>query len=76
MAEGFGLFEPSEFRRFLRIAKGSLTETHNHLHDAKDRGYIDAATHDRLARLAGRSAKATVRLMSYLESRTRRRRTP
>jgi hypothetical protein len=30
-AEGFGRYYPAEFRRFLAIARGSLTETQNHL---------------------------------------------
>ncbi len=68
MAEGFALYMPSEFRRFLRIAHGSLEETHNHLRDARDRGYLTVDEHERLARWAGRAAKATVRLMAYLRT--------
>jgi four helix bundle protein len=75
IAEGFGRFEPAEFRRFLRIARGSLIETHNHLRDGYDRKYFDQETHERLSRLAARATKATTRLMLYLES-VRRRRTP
>ena len=66
IAEGFGRFEPTEFRRFLRIARGSLTETHNHLRDGRDRRYITATKHAQLSRLAGRAAAATSRLMAYL----------
>jgi four helix bundle protein len=29
MAEGFGRFLPAQFANFLRIARGSLMETHN-----------------------------------------------
>jgi four helix bundle protein len=68
IAEGFGRFEPAEFRRFLRIARGSLTETHNHLRDGRDRGYLTDAKHEELSRLAARAAGATTRLMAYLHS--------
>ena len=66
IAEGFGRFAPAEFRRFLRIARGSLTETHNHLREGRDRGYIPAARHEELSRLAARASGATTRLMAYL----------
>ena len=68
IAEGFGRFRPAEFARFLDFARGSLTETHNSLHDGRDRGYFTPADCDRLSRLAGRAAKATTRLMLYLKS--------
>jgi hypothetical protein len=57
-----------EFRRFLRIARGSLTETHNHLRDGRDRGYLTDAKHEELSRLTARAAGATTRLMVYLHS--------
>jgi four helix bundle protein len=68
IAEGFGRFSPAEFRRFLRIARGSLTETHNHLRDGHDRKYFDDETYERLSKLTARAAKATGRLMNYLET--------
>jgi four helix bundle protein len=66
IAEGFGRFEPREFRRFLRIARGSLIETHNHLREGRDRGYLSIAQHGQLSSLATRAAGATSRLMAYL----------
>ena len=33
IAEGFGRFGDAEFAWFLRVARGSLTETHNSLRD-------------------------------------------
>ena len=40
IAEGFGRFSPREFARFLRIARGSLLETRNHVLKAKANGYV------------------------------------
>jgi len=66
IAEGFGRFEPIEFRRFLRIARGSLAETHNQLRDGRDRGYFSTSKHEELAHLANRAGSATTKLMIYL----------
>ena len=68
IAEGFGRYRPAEFARFLEIARGSLTETHNHLRDGRERGYFTAHDHSRLALLTGRTAIATTRLIRYLRS--------
>jgi four helix bundle protein len=40
IAEGHGRFHHQQNIQFCRIAKGSLTETHNHLTDALDCEYI------------------------------------
>jgi four helix bundle protein len=40
IAEGFGRFNPSDFGRFLVLARASLMESQNHLRDAVDRGHI------------------------------------
>jgi four helix bundle protein len=67
-AEGFGRYYPMEFRRFLRIAAGSLHETKNHLTEALERGYLTSVEHLRLKRLTLRALKATVRLADYLRT--------
>lgn len=72
IAEGFARFRPAEFARFLEIARGSLTETHHHLRDGRDRGYFTDADHDRLSLLAGRAAIATTRLLRYLRGAGKR----
>ena len=66
IAEGFGRYYPREFARFLRIAAGSLNETKNHLHEARDRHYLTESDHERLVRLCLRALKATGRLTRYL----------
>jgi four helix bundle protein len=71
IAEGFGRFAPREFARFLVIARGSLTETHNHLREARARGYIDDVDCERLSGLAVRASIATMRLIRYLRSQRR-----
>ena len=68
IAEGFGRGGDAEFAAFLRIARGSLTETHNSLRDGRDRGYFTDVQTDTLQFLAGRAAKAASGLIRYLES--------
>ena len=72
IAEGFGRYRPGEFARFLDIARGSLTETHNSLRDGHDRGYFTAVDTDRMQLLAGRAAKAITGLIRYLRACVRK----
>ena len=58
IAEGFGRFADGEFAWFLRVARGSLMETHNSLRDGQDRGYFTSSDCIRLQRLALRAVKA------------------
>lgn len=67
IAEGFGRFADSEFAWFLRVARGSLMETHNTLRDGQDRGYFASTECIRLQRLALRAIKAASGLICYLE---------
>ena len=69
IAEGHARgFKHKEFARFLRIAKGSLSEVINHVRDAEDQGLITADERVSSERLAKRSIKALNRLLEYLES--------
>ena len=40
IAEGFGRYNPGEFRNFLSIASGSTSEVKSQLHLAADLGYV------------------------------------
>lgn len=68
VAEGFGLFQPRQFARHLRIARGSLAETKNHLHDGQTREYFNEADTIRLLKLTARTSIAVTRLLKYLDS--------
>ena len=68
VAEGFGLFQPRQFAKHLRVARGSLAETKNHLEDGRTRKYFNEADTVRLLKLAARTAIALTRLLKYLDS--------
>ena len=68
MAEGFGRYWPREHARFLRIAKASLMETHNSARAGFKKGYFTSPDTERMQRLCGRSGKAALGLIKYLES--------
>jgi four helix bundle protein len=68
IAEGFARFEGPEFAQFLRVAIGSLSETRNHLMDARHRGYISEAEWNSCDVLARRAIGATNGLRAYLLS--------
>jgi four helix bundle protein len=74
IAEGFGRETHREFAHFLAIARGSLTETANHLQDALECGYLGPKEYERLTGLAHSALKTTTRLQSYLYRTPDRRR--
>ncbi len=41
IAEGYGRYNYQETTQFIRQARGSLSETYDHLHTALDEGYIN-----------------------------------
>ena len=71
IAEGFGRFRPTEFARFLEIARGSLMETQSSLLDGRDRGYFEPSRCSRLWNLAGAALRATTGLMLQQRARAR-----
>ena len=48
IAEGFGRYHHQENIQFCRIARGSLTEVHDHLNIALDEKFIDVKVHRKL----------------------------
>jgi len=68
LAEGFERYFHGEFAYFTSIAKGSLGETINHLHDGRARGYLEPDDHQRLHDLAVRTRKAVSGLLKHLLS--------
>ena len=68
IAEGFAYYRHKESAQFARVAKGSLTETDNHLGDGVDRGHWTAQTCDPSRRLASRAIGATTEWLKYLSA--------
>jgi four helix bundle protein len=68
IAEGFAYFKPKQFAKYLRVARGSLAETRNHLLDGRSNGYFDQEDAARMLRLCSRATIATTRLLEYVES--------
>ena len=67
IAEGFGRYRPAEFARFVRIARGSLTETKDHLDAGLERGYCSSSEHGNMNQLVNRALGASTRLVRYLD---------
>ena len=61
IAEGWGRYYPVQNAPYVRIAKGSLEETVNHLFHGKRRKYFAPADFDKAFRLADRALGATTR---------------
>jgi len=64
IAEGFARYDPPEFAQFLKIAKGSLGETQNHLR--KQQKYFSEEEFTDVWRLTCRAVRAANRLHAYL----------
>jgi four helix bundle protein len=70
-AEGFGYFEPSQFAKYLRIARASAMETRNHLLECG--AFFPAGDVARMLELTRRTLAALAGLIRYLDSCDRRR---
>ncbi len=68
LSEAFAYYRHKEAARFARIAKASLTETHNHLADGVDRQHWTADRCKPARTLADRALGATTRWLAYLSS--------
>jgi four helix bundle protein len=68
IAEGFGRYSPTEFLRFLVIARGSLTEIQSHLAAALSRKYVTQEDFDRVNPLSCRALGAITGLQKYLRT--------
>ena len=68
ISEGWGRYFPNQNAPYVRIAKGSLEETVNHLMKGKRRKYFAADDFNKAFRLAKRALGATTRYLLYLES--------
>jgi four helix bundle protein len=68
LAEAFACYRHKESARYARIAKASLTETHNHVGDGIDRGYWTEESCSGALKLADRAIGATTKWLVYLSS--------
>ena len=66
LAEAFGAYNHPEAARYVRIARASLVETHNHLGDGVDRGYWTNDQAERVQDLADQARKAAGKWLEYL----------
>lgn len=66
LAEGYGRFHYLDTLRFYSIARGSLTESINHLITAKTLGYIEQDFFEQLYDLARNTERALNGLMNYV----------
>ena len=68
LSESFAHYRHPDAARLARIAKSSLTETHNHLGDGVDRNYWTAEDVAPLLLLARRAIGATTGWIRHLET--------
>ncbi len=71
LAEGFGRYTHREFAQFVSIARGSCTETQNHLLDARDRQYVQGIAFEKAWQLSVETLAAVTALYTYLTSHPR-----
>jgi four helix bundle protein len=66
IAEGFGRYRHREFAQFLVIARGSLLEIIDHLHDGAARKHWDEEATTELHALCNRTLAAITRFIHHL----------
>jgi four helix bundle protein len=67
IAEGFARYSPTDFKRFLRYALGSLAEAKTHLQQGRQRGLLSVNEYDEILSLARRAASATGKLRASIK---------
>lgn len=67
IAEGFGVYEHGNAARFARIAKGSIAETLNHLHDGVDRQHWTQTDIEPLLTVGKQAIGATAGWIRFLQ---------
>lgn len=68
IAEGFERGSQRDFMRFLYMARGSAGEVRSHLYVAKDLGYIDPPTFDKIHQQVIGVSKAIFGFIKHLEA--------
>ena len=68
VGEGFSRYYPRDNARFVRVAKGSVTEVIEHMAKVRKRGYATAEECDDICVLARRARGAITGYLLYLES--------
>jgi four helix bundle protein len=68
IVEGFGRFWPADFARLVRVARGELAETQDHLDKGLEQRYLSPTEHATIKRLTERALGASTRLAVYLDS--------
>jgi four helix bundle protein len=71
IAEGFGRYTHREFAGFLTIARGSLSETQDHLINARDRRYLTPEKSAKLWGVSEDAMRAVTGLFTYLRTHPR-----
>jgi four helix bundle protein len=67
IAEGYGRFNYQETTQFMRQARGSLTETYDHLFTALDEGYISQEVFDKFEQQYKKVLKLINGYISFLQ---------
>jgi four helix bundle protein len=68
IAEGFGRYKFNDYKHFLTMARGSLTETQNHLYIALDLQYINQEEFDNAYHLTEEVYKLLNGIIAHLKN--------
>ena len=68
IAEGFGHIRPRQFARYLRIARASVVETANHIHEGTKKKHFSKSDAQLLLMWVKRTLGAIRSLVEYLDS--------